>query len=217
MPSRGRRLALLVRAAAGRRSHGLTGNRINPTKDHSTCARLKDTGDCQFERFAKVIGSLLGNYHGSVVEVTDALTLLFTALEQFDREALARKDDGLHGVCEIVEVDDLDPLQPSNFIEVIVIGNDLPPEVFRQNNQPLVDFTDTLEFRDFGIMDPNLNSGRFLQSIEDVKPAPSAVSAKLVRAVRDTLELLEHESRNDELLVDHPGFGHIGDAAVDNH
>ena len=39
------------------------------------------------------------------------LPLLFAALEQLDRQALAGKHDRLHGVGEVVQVDDFDPLQ----------------------------------------------------------------------------------------------------------
>ena len=216
MPARRRCLALGMRA--GRRSaHRLSRDRVDPTEDHSPGAGLKHAGDSQFERFTEVIGSLLGDDHGSVVQVADPLPLLLTALEQLDRQALTGKNDRLHGVGKVVQVDDFDPLQPSDLVEVIVVGHDLPAEVFCQNNQPLVDFADARELWDLGIMDPDFDSRRFLEPVEDVEPAPAPVPPKLVGAVGDTLKLLEHEARNDELLVDDPGLGDVGDAAVDDH
>ena len=58
--------------------------------------------------------------------------------------------------------------------------------------------------------------GRLLEPVEDVEPAAAAVAAELVGAVGDPLQLLEHEPRHDQRLVDDPRLGHVGDPAVDD-
>ena len=89
------------------------------------------------------------------------------------------------------------PCKPSDLVEVIVVGDDLAAEVLRQHNQPLIDFANSRELGDLGVMDPDFDARRFLQAIENVEPAPAAVPPELVGAVGDTLKLLKHEPRND--------------------
>ena len=106
----------------------------------------------------EVIGSLLGDDHRAVVQVADSLALLFAALEQLDRQALAGQDDRLHGVGQVVQVDDLNALEPGDLVEVVVVGDDLAAQVFRQNDQPLVDLANAGELGDLGVMDPDLDA-----------------------------------------------------------
>ena len=72
------------------------------------------------------------------------------------------------------------------------------------------------ELGDLGVVDADLDTGRLLQPVQDVEPAPTAISPELVGAVGNTLKLLKHEAGNDELLVDHAGLGDVGDATVDD-
>ena len=90
------------RAGADGRLGGLDG--IDPAEDHPAGACLEHARDRQAEGFAQVIGTLLGDDHRAVVEVADALSLLFAALQELDRQALAGKHDRLHRVGQIIQL-----------------------------------------------------------------------------------------------------------------
>ena len=199
------------RSAWWRRLHG-----IDPPEDHPAGAGLQDARDRQAERLAEVVGTLLGDDHRAVIEVADALSLFLAPFEELDRQALAGQDDRLHGVGQVVQVDDLDALQTGDLVEVVVVGDNLAAEMLGQHDQPLVDLADARELGDIAVMDPDLDTGRLLKPVEDVEPAAPAVATELVGTVRDALQLLEHEPRDHQLLIDDARLGDVGDPPVDH-
>ena len=216
VPARSGALALLVGRGTGGdgRLGGLNG--IDPAEDHPAGAGLEHARHRQAEGLAQVIGSLLGDDHRAVVEIADALALLFAALEELDRQALAREHDRLHRVGQVVEVDDFDSLEPGDLVEVVVVGDDLAPEMLGQDHQALIDFADPRQLGDLAVVDPDLDARRLLQAVEDVEPAAPAVAPQLVGAVGDALQFLEHEPRNDHRLIDDARLGDVGDPPVDH-
>jgi hypothetical protein len=127
-----------------------------------------------------MIRALLGNDHRPIIEIANALTLLFAPLQKLDCQALARKHDRLHRIGQIVEVDHFDSLQPRDLVEIVVVGDDLPPEVLRQHHQTLVNLANPRQFGDLGIVNPDLDARRLLQAIQNIEPSAPAVSPQLV-------------------------------------
>ena len=190
--------------------------RVDPAEDHPAGAGLEDAGDGQADRLAQVVGPLLGDDHRAVVEVADPLARLLAALDQLDGQALARQDDRLHRVGQVVEVDDLDALEPGDLVQVVVVGDDLAAEVLGQDTRRWSTSRIAGELGDLGVVDLDLDAGRLLEPVEDVQPAAAAVPAELVGAVGDPLQLLEDEPGDDQRLVDDAGLGDVGDPAVDD-
>src|SRR5262249_6230012 len=67
-----------------------------------------------------------------------------------------------------------------------------------------------------GLVHVQINFGVGLHALEDVQAAASAVALDLVPAVGDTLQLLEHKARHDQLGVDNPRITNIGNPAIDD-
>ena len=195
----------------------LPGTGVHPAEDHPARAGLEHAGHRQPDRLAQVVGPLLGDDHGAVVEVAHALARLLAPLEQLDDQGLSRQDDRLHRVGQVVEVDHVHALEPRDLVEVVVVGDDLAAEVLGQDHQPLIDLADPGQLGDLGIVDPDLDPLRLLEPVQDVQASTAAVPPQLVRAVRDPLQLLQDEPGDHQRLVDHPRLRHVGDPPVDHH
>jgi hypothetical protein len=144
-----------------------------------------------------MVSSVLGDDHRAIVEVADPLALLLAPLEELDRKKLARQDDRLHRVGQIVEVDDVDALEFCDLVEIVIVGHDPAPQVLGQHDKPLVDLADSLEVRNIRVVDADLDPGRLLQAIEHIEPAAAPIAPYLVGAVGDSLKLLENEPWDD--------------------
>ena len=61
-----------------------------------------------------------------------------------------------------------------------------------------------------------MQRGHFLQALQNVEAAASAVALQRVGGIGDQLQFAQHELRGHDNAVEEPGLGNVGDAAVDN-
>src|SRR5207253_7014246 len=107
-------------------------------------------------------------------------------------------------VGQFVEVDDLHPLQLANLVQIEVVGHHTGINRLGEHDQPLVDLVDLLELGQVCFVHLQLNLLIALQPLEDVQTTPTAVSLDLVGAVGNSLQLLKHKARSDQLSIDDP-------------
>src|SRR5262249_25617807 len=96
---------------------------VDPAEDHPTGIGLQHAGDGDAHLVAYGPTPLLHHHHGAVVEVADTLADLVALLDDADRQALAGQRHQLEGVGQLVEVDDVHPLQLADLVEVEVVGD----------------------------------------------------------------------------------------------
>ena len=73
--------------------------------------------------FSDVISAVFDDDHRSVFEITHALTALLSLLENGKRYFFAGNGYGLYGVGKLVEIQDFDFLDRSDFVEIEIDGN----------------------------------------------------------------------------------------------
>src|SRR5262249_38103680 len=123
----------------------------------------------------------------------------------------------LERVGQLVQVDDLNPLQLGDLVQVEVIGHHARAEHLGQHHEAFVHLVHVAQLGQVRLVHLQLHPGVGLHPLEDVQPAPPAVALDLVRAVGDALQLLQHETGDDQLGVDDPRFTDIGNPAVNNY
>lgn len=151
--------------AAGRGGPANRGRVVDPSKDHPPRAGLEHAGHGESDHFSQMLLSVLRHDHRAVVKVTDPLPWLLASLEDLDHQRLARQHDGLQGIREVVQVDDLNPLEPGDLVQVVIVGDHPAAEVLGQYDEFLVDFLDAGQFGNFGIVDLDLHAGRLLEFV----------------------------------------------------
>ena len=87
---------------------------------------------------ADAIAGLLDDHHGTVIEVSDALSGPFAGLDNLELQALAGQEDGLEGVGQVVDVYDLYAAKASDFVEVVVVGYNPGVESFGGCDEHLI-------------------------------------------------------------------------------
>ena len=116
---------------------------------------------------------MIDNDHGAVVEIPDSLVVFLAFLEDEDGHALAGQDDGLEGVGEVVDVENLDVVEVGDLVEVEVVGDDLGLPHLGQFEQLEIHFTNGWKVvRD----NLDLDGGVGLHALEHVKAAAASLT-----------------------------------------
>src|SRR5690606_26098872 len=123
---------------------------------------------------------------------------------------------GLQSVRQDVEVDHVDAEQPGDFVEDVVVRDDLAFQMLSQHHQLQIDRL-SVELCQLAVITLEVDTGVAPQPVEDIKTAASATSPQLVGAVGNALKLAQNEPRHNKWAIEHLCFDHVGDAAVDHH
>src|SRR5262249_52679922 len=182
-------------------------------EDHATRDGLEHAGDGDLNGLAYVGFATLDDDHRAVVEVADALAQFFALLHDLDRHLLARQEDGLDGVGQLVDVEHLDTLQLGDAVEVEIVGDDGGMPLAGELDQLGVHLGDVLGV---GVGDLDLDHWLLLQALEDVQAAATAGAAHAVGGIGDVLELLQHEAGHHERARNETGLGDVSDATVND-
>src|SRR5256885_5343780 len=182
-------------------------------EDHPPGRRLQHRRDDDPDGLVHVAPAVLHHDHGAVIQVGDPLVLLFPFLDHLDVHLLTGDDDRLERVGEVVEVEDANPFQLRHPVEVVIIRHDGGGSGLFQLDVRHVDFSDIGHV----LVDKfNVDQWLFLQQVEDLEAATSAVAAQRVTGVGDVLQLSQHEMRNKDLFAKKSSLGDVHDATVDD-
>src|SRR5581483_1658784 len=123
------------------------------------------------------------------------------------------KNDGLEGVGQFVDVEDLDAAEVRDLVEVEIVGHDLAVVDVGEFDQLHIDFANLGKVFEHNL---HFDIRHLLNALEDIEAAATAVALHGITRVRHHLQLVKNELRDDENAVEKTGFGDIGDAAVDD-
>src|SRR3984893_4141328 len=182
-------------------------------KDHLARGGLQDRGHRDVDGLANHLARVIDDHHGAVIEIGNALVVLFSFLQDEHPHNFARQNDGLERVGQFVDVEHGHTLQLRDFIEVEVVGDDLAFIQLGQFDELHIDFADAGEviFHDL-----DLDRSRFLETLQDVEAAAAAIAFERVGGIGHQLQFAEHELRDHNKNVEETGLGDVGDAAVNN-
>ena len=151
--------------------------------------------------------------HRAVIEIGDALVVFLPFLEDEDLHDLARQDDRLQRVRQLVDVQHFDAAKLRDLVQIEVVRDDLALKRARQLDQLQVDFA---HVREVHVGDRDVHARHLLDLLQDVEAAAAAIALHRIGRVGDELQLLEHELRDHERAVHETGFTDVRDAAVDD-
>src|SRR5438270_4328917 len=183
------------------------------SEDHAARRRLQHRGDDHADRLIDIAPAVLDHDHGAVIEVGNPLVLLLPLLDALHVHLLAGDDDRLERVGEIVEVEDADPFELRDAIEVVVVRHDREAPLLRQLDQLHVDL---VELGDVVVDEFDVDERLFLQGVQDLEAPPPAVAAQRIAGVGDVLQLGENEVGYQHSFTEEAGLRDVHDAAVDD-
>src|ERR1035438_2395218 len=191
-------------------SHGAL---IPLAENHLACSGLQHRGYGDVDRLANHLARIIDDHHGSVVEIGDALVVLFAFLQNKYPHDFAGQDDRLERVGQFIDIEHSHPLQLGHLIQIEVVGQNLAFVDFGQLDRLHVDFADA---RKVIFHNLNLDRGSFLQPLQDVEAAASAIAFQRVGGVSYQLQFPQHELRNHNETVEESSLGDIGNAPVND-
>ena len=106
-------------------------------------------------------------------------------------------------------------MQPGDFVEVVVTGDDLAFQVLGQEDELHIHRL-AIHLWQLAIVDFQINVFVVSQAVENVQAPSAAGPPQLVRRIGDALQLGQHEPRHDELIVEYVRLDQIGDPPVDH-
>src|SRR5579883_1006929 len=182
-------------------------------ENHLAGGRLEHAGDGDVDGLRDHLLGVVHHHHGAVVEVGHALAVLLALLENEHPHGLARQDNGLQRIRQLVDVQHLDAVELRDFIEVEIVRDHLAVVDLGQLDQLHVDVADVGEIV---LDDLHIEVRHLLDALQNVEPAAAAVALHGIGRIGDELQLAQDELRNHQNAVEEAGFGDIGDAAVDD-
>ena len=174
---------------------------------------MQDRGDRHVDCLANHLAGIVDHHHGPIVEISHALVVFLAFLQDEDFHDFARQNNRLERICQLVDVQHLDSLQLRNFIQVEVVRDDFAFVDFRQLDQFQVDLT---HGREIILNDLNLERGHFLEALENIQPAATAVALQRVGGIGHQLKLAQHKLRRNNDAIEESGLGNVGNPAVDD-
>src|SRR5208282_2128989 len=174
---------------------------------------LQDRSHGNVDGLANHFARVINDDHSAVIEIGDALVVLFSFFKNKYAHDFAREDDGLERVGQFVDVQHGHTLELGDFIEVEVVGDDLAFVKLGQFDELHIDFADAGEIV---FHDLDLDRSRFLQTLQDIEATASAIAFERVGGIGHQLQFAEHELRDYDQAVEKAGLGDVGDAAVNN-
>src|SRR5271156_6497166 len=183
-------------------------------EDHLAGRGLQDGGDGDVDGLANHFARIIDYDHGSVIEVGDALVKLFAFFQDEYPHDFTGQNDGLERVGQFVDIEHGHALQLRDFVQIEIVGQNLAVINLGEFDQLHIDFADAGKVVFHNL---NLHRSRFLQALQNVEAASSAIAFKRVGGIGYELQFAEHKLRNDNESIEESGLGDVGDAAVDNH
>src|SRR6266576_3577280 len=182
-------------------------------ENHLAGSRLQYRSDGDIYRLANHLARVVDHHHRAVIQIGNALVVLFSLFQDEHPHRLARQHDRLQRVGEFVDVQYGHALQLRYFVEIEVVGDDLTFVKFRELNQFHVDFADGGEII---FHDLNLQRPAFLEALQNVETTASSVALQRVGRVGYQLQLPKDKLRDYDDAVKKARFRNVGDAAVDD-
>src|SRR5689334_10382657 len=186
---------------------------IIPAKDHLSGGGLVNRCYDDIHRLVNGPPASVNHHHGPIVQVSHALVVFLAFAQDENAHGLARQNHRLQRVRELIDVEHIQPLQGSHFVQVVVIGHDLGVVPFGQFDQLQVHFGDLREIV-FGDLD--LQVRHLLHSLQDLETAPATLPLEAIGRVRHQLEFPQDKLRHNQHALEKVRFANIRDPAVDD-
>src|SRR3989442_186013 len=183
-------------------------------EDHLPGGGLQDAGDGNVDRLRNHLFGVVHHHHGAVIEVGDPLVIFLAFLEDEDPHDLTRQNDGLERVGELIDVQNREPLELRDLVQVEIVGDDFRLVQFCELNQLHVHVA---SLREVVLHNLHLHRAHLLHPLQDIESASPAVSLQRIGRVGHELQLAQHELRNDQRAVNEAGLANVHDAAVNDH
>src|SRR6185503_14334652 len=187
---------------------------VKAPEDHFAGGGLQHAGNGDVDGLRDQPARVVHDNHGAVIEIGDTLVVLFAFLEDEDTHRLAGQNDRLQCVRQLVNVQHLNSMKLCDFVQVEVVRHQLARELLGELDQLHVDLAN---LRKVLFDDLDMQIGHFLQPLENVQPATTAVALQRIGGIGHQLQLAQHELRHSQSSVEKSCLGYVCDPAIDDY
>lgn len=115
--------------------------------------------------------------HRAVVEISHALPELLAVLDDMDNHLFSRQYHRFYGVGQFIDIQDGNALQFGDFVQIVIVGDNLPLENLAQFDQLLINLVDILEVAAVNL---DVHAEFLLDTVEDIQAATAAIAFKKI-------------------------------------
>src|ERR1700693_2985578 len=187
---------------------------VKPAEDHFAGGGLKNAGHGNVDGAGYHLLGVVHHHHSAVVQISDALVVLFALFENKHAHRFARQHNGLERVGQLIDIQDLDPVKLGNFVKVEIVGHDLAVVHLGELDQLHVHFRD---IRKVILQDLNVQLSHLLDALQNVQAAAAAVALERIGRVRYQLQFAEYELGDYQRTIHETCLYDVGDATVDTN
>ena len=102
---------------------GIDSSFIDTAKDHLACCGLQHARDNHIDVLADKPPGIVDNYHGAVIEVGYTLIVFLPFFKDKNAHCFARQYYWFERIGKLIDIEDLDPAQVSNFVQIEIVGH----------------------------------------------------------------------------------------------
>src|SRR5699024_6437168 len=103
------------------------------------------TGNQHVNPLTDIIAAAFDDDHRPVVQIGDPLSVLFPVFNHLNIDLFTGKDHRFDRISQIIDIENLYPLEFTNLVQVEVVGDDLPRQHLGQFHQFTIHFGNFLK------------------------------------------------------------------------
>ena len=115
-----------------------------PGKNHSACGGLQNFCYDRVDLLAEIRTAVFDHDHCTIFHISYTLIDLFAFLNDIDDQFFTGQQDRLYGICQIIYIQDADPLKLCDFVQIIIICENRTVQFFGNMHQFGICFPDIL-------------------------------------------------------------------------
>ena len=112
---------------------------IQAAEDHFSGWSLVNRSDQNFDGAIDQAPCSVNHNHSAIVQISHALIGLFAFAKDQDAHGFAGKNGRFEGVSEFVDVEHGNALDPGDFIQIVIVGDDFACGAAREIDEFLID------------------------------------------------------------------------------
>ena len=184
---------------------------MRSSEDQPAAGTLQGVGDLDLDGLTDHLPGSFDHQHRAVRHVGDPLALCFPGLDDLHGEPDSGQDGLPEGACDVIDVQDLDVLDPGDLGEPRIGGDDPVVLLLGGLDQLAVDE----KLGGLEVLDPGVGIDA-LELTEHVEAVSTSFPLVAIGTVCQGLQFVDHVPLDHDGRVDRAGSGEVDHAPVDD-
>src|SRR6516225_3413440 len=138
------------------------------TKNHLASRRLQHAGHNHVNGLADHLPCIINHDHRAVIQIRNALVVLFAFLQDEYLEDFAGQHDRLQGIRQLVDVEDVNAPELGDLVQIEIVRDDLALQSAGELDQLQIDLANLGKVN---VGDGHRHAGHFLNLLKNVETA----------------------------------------------